>query len=196
MKLLAFPLSFKGKKIKKDFFYDENVKKTVYFLFLLFSIFILFLSVYFTVRIWQSVPEKIPQFSAGVIAFFDSEKKEDQDQEEYGNLKEEDILDFVNNLIGPENYNQTAEKGEGATHLARKALTDYLKDHSNHFEITDEHKIYIEDYLVKKTGNQWLELSQELEFSKELIEEAIRKAENLSLNQLENLSQYSNLTSF
>jgi hypothetical protein len=90
-------------------------------------------------------------------------------------------------------YEETAHSGEGITHLARRALKRYLQENPQDFELTPEHKIYIEDYIQKKTGSGWLRLGQTLTFSEELIIEAINKARQLTPNQLENLKQYSQL---
>jgi len=85
-----------------------------------------------------------------------------------------------------------AEKGEGITHLARKSLAVYLEN--NHYpELTPEHKIYIEDYLKDLHGERFLQLGEELEFSVTDIENAIEKAEQLTEEQLNNLTQYAQL---
>jgi len=90
-------------------------------------------------------------------------------------------------------YTEVAQKGEGITHLARRALKKYLQDEPQDFQVTPEHKVYIEDYLAKKLGGRWLKLGETLEFSEDLIKEAIEKSETLSPAQLENLTQYSQL---
>ena len=93
----------------------------------------------------------------------------------------------------PKVYEEVAEPGEGITHLARKALKEYLQEKGEGLNLTPEHKIYIEDYLQKKTGDYWLEVGQKLTFSEELIKEAIEKAQTLTEEQLQNLSQYAKL---
>ncbi|KPJ71861.1 hypothetical protein AMJ50_00020 [Parcubacteria bacterium DG_74_3] len=90
-------------------------------------------------------------------------------------------------------YLEIAEKGEGITHLARRALKQYLQESPQFFGLTPEHKIYIEDHIAKKMGGGWLKLGQELEISEDLLQESIEKAKNLSPEQLENLEQYSQL---
>jgi hypothetical protein len=90
-------------------------------------------------------------------------------------------------------YIETAQKGEGITHLARRTLKSYLKDNPQSFNITPEHKIYIEDYLAKKMGGTGLKLGEKLEFSDDLLKEALQKSETLTSRQLENLTQYSQL---
>ena len=87
-------------------------------------------------------------------------------------------------------YIEVAGKGEGLTHLARRALKAYLREHSVNFELKPEHKIYIEDYLALKIGYRWLKLGEEVGFSEELIQEALNKAQNLTPAQIQNLSQF------
>jgi hypothetical protein len=90
-------------------------------------------------------------------------------------------------------YLETAQAGEGITHLARRALRKYLQEKPQDFTVTPEHKIYIEDYLAKAKGNGWLKLGENLEFSESLIQEAISKAKDLTPEQLQNLTQFSRL---
>jgi len=89
-------------------------------------------------------------------------------------------------------YEQTAEAGEGITHLARKALREYLEDKGGP-DLTPEQKIYIEDYLQNRIGDRPLELGEKISFSENLITEAIDRAQQLTPEQLENLQQYSAL---
>lgn len=90
-------------------------------------------------------------------------------------------------------YEQVAESGDGITHLARKALKEYLKEKGAGLNLTKEHKIYIEDYLQKKTGDYYLQIGQKLSFEEKLIKEAVDKALTLTPEQLQNLSQYAQL---
>jgi hypothetical protein len=85
---------------------------------------------------------------------------------------------------------ETAGKGDSTTKLARKALADYLEKNSDS-SLTPEHKIYIEDYLrknVKHSGG--VHIGTSVEFSKDLISDAITKSKNLSAGQLKNLHKY------
>ena len=90
-------------------------------------------------------------------------------------------------------YIVTAQKGEGITHLARKALAEYLEDKGSDENLAKEHKIYIEDYLQNRTGTEWLQLGETRNFSENLIEEAINASGGLNNKQLENLEQFSEL---
>ncbi len=84
-----------------------------------------------------------------------------------------------------------ANKGAGITHLARQAAKEYLDQHADLKQnITPEHKIYIEDYIQKKTGSYGLKVGQELTFDNNLIKEAIDHASQLSEKQLQNLHKY------
>ncbi len=80
-------------------------------------------------------------------------------------------------------------KGNGATHLARYALKEYLKD--NPEDLKAEQKIYIEDYLQKHVSHsQILKVNDEISFSGDLIREAIDSAQKLTDSQINNLSKY------
>jgi hypothetical protein len=85
---------------------------------------------------------------------------------------------------------ESAQKGEGVTHLARRAVADYL-DKNPDSSLTLEHKVYIEDYLRKnvKTSHN-VALGSSVEFSKTLIQTAIEQSKHLNEKQLKNLHKY------
>ena len=84
-----------------------------------------------------------------------------------------------------------AAQGNGATHLARYALKEYLKDKDLKNELSAEQKIFIEDYLQKHAAYPpVLQPGDELSFSETLIKEAIARAQTLSPAQIQNLSHY------
>jgi len=87
-------------------------------------------------------------------------------------------------------YTISAKYGEGITHLARHALERYLQKRKVEYNLTKEHKVYIEDYIQNRTGSQKIELGHKETFSESLIKEAISKAKNLSQKSLENLKKY------
>ncbi len=96
-------------------------------------------------------------------------------------------------------YKEKAEKGDGLTHLARRALTSYTEEEDLH--LSSEERIYIEDYVQKrlapeKTGLRHLEVGEEVEISVDLIEEALQSVKQLNPTQIQNLSQYSAMVSF
>ena len=84
---------------------------------------------------------------------------------------------------------ETAAKGNGSTHLARKALADYLEKNPD-AALTAEHKIYIEDYLRKAVSRKGVKVGASVEFSKDLIQNAISKSKTLNDRQLKNLHKY------
>ena len=86
-----------------------------------------------------------------------------------------------------------AERGEGVTHLARKALNRYLDEVESDIALNNEQKIYIEDYLQNRTGSKGLKIGESMSFSKELIKEAIKASEGLTPAQIENLKKYSRI---
>lgn len=86
-------------------------------------------------------------------------------------------------------YKVLAEKGDGITHLARKAIVAYLSENADS-EVTALHKIYAEDYLQNRVGSQRIEVGHEETFTKASIEEAIGAAKQLSEKSLDNLKKY------
>ena len=91
---------------------------------------------------------------------------------------------------------ESAQKGDGTTHLARRALAHYLEKNPDS-SLTPEHKIYIEDYLRKNVSTKGhLAVGQSVEFSKDLIKQAIESSNNLNASQLKNLQKYSAHVSF
>lgn len=87
-------------------------------------------------------------------------------------------------------FQQTAQAGEGMTHLARRAAANWLTENTASYEVTKEHRIYIEDYVQKKMGSPRLEVGEQQMVSLALIQEAVQAAGNLSEKQLQNLTQY------
>lgn len=86
---------------------------------------------------------------------------------------------------------ESAGKGDGTTHLARRALANYLEKNPDS-TLTAEHKIYIEDYLRKKSGFRGRVFTgTSVEFSKDLIKGAIDASKQLNERQLNNLKKYS-----
>ncbi|NTW15280.1 MAG: hypothetical protein HGA38_02795 [Candidatus Moranbacteria bacterium] len=86
---------------------------------------------------------------------------------------------------------ETAGHGDGLTHLARRAAADYLEKNADS-SVTVEHRVYIEDYLRKKVGHTGgVKMGTSVEFSKDLIREAVDASKRLNDRQLENLKRYS-----
>jgi ABC-type phosphate/phosphonate transport system permease subunit len=113
--------------------------------------------------------------------------------------KEEEVVVIEETSPSKEVYKEKAEKGDGLTHLARRATTSYMEDEG--VTLSSEERIYIEDYVQKrlapeKTGLRHLEIGEEVEIPVELIEEAVSVARGLSPTQIQNLSQYAVTVSF
>lgn len=86
---------------------------------------------------------------------------------------------------------EQAENGNGTTHLARRALAHYLEKNPDS-SLTAEHKVYIEDYLRKNISYQGTVTNKtSIDFSKDLIRQAIDTSKTLNDYQLQNLKKYS-----
>ena len=91
-------------------------------------------------------------------------------------------------------YEEQAKQGDSVTKLARRALSDFVKENWSDWDsITPEHKIFIEDYIQKHTSNKNLAVGQKISFSEDLITEAINKSKSLTSDQLKELTNYSEL---
>lgn len=104
-------------------------------------------------------------------------------------VKTEEVKEETVQASG-DGYEIVANKGEGITHLARRALEQYIKENADN-DITSLHKVYIEDYLQNKIGNDGIEIGHKEFFSKSLIQEAITSSKKLSDKSLNNLKKYS-----
>lgn len=114
-------------------------------------------------------------------------------------LEEEDDQIVIEKIVPEPQHEggriiEAAAAGEGVTHLARRALKHYLENDPH--DMTNEHKVYIEDYLKDNTSSQALEVGEEVAFSEDLIREAIDASLRLTPNQLKNLEQYSALVAW
>jgi hypothetical protein len=87
-------------------------------------------------------------------------------------------------------YTEVAQAGDGYTHLARRAATRWLSENQPGYTVTNEHRIFIEDYIKDQVGNGSLALGHSHTISFDLIAEAVAAAQNLSDAQLRNLSRY------
>ena len=88
-------------------------------------------------------------------------------------------------------YTETANRGDGATHLARRALSEYIVENKESAGLSAEQKVYVEDYLQRKAEKiGTLHVGSKMNFSQDAIEEAIGKAKGLSAGQIQNLHQY------
>lgn len=85
---------------------------------------------------------------------------------------------------------EVAQRGEGVTHLARRAAGRWLQENQAGYEVTAQHKIYIEDYIKDHVGRKGLQLGAEQEISYKLIADAVAAAKELNAKQLKHLSKY------
>lgn len=86
---------------------------------------------------------------------------------------------------------ETAVRGDGTTHLARRALMNYLEKNPDS-SLTGAHKVYIEDYLRKQLPQKsGVHVGTSVEFSKDMVRQAIEHSKNLTPKQLQNLKKYS-----
>jgi hypothetical protein len=122
----------------------------------------------------------------------DETKKDEPAKDSAVSAKDKQVTSATTESKETENsFIESANRGDGVTHLARRATANYLEKNPDS-ALTVEHKIYIEDYLrknVKKSSG--LAPGSSVEFSKDLIKNAIEKSKTLNEKQLKNLKKYS-----
>lgn len=125
----------------------------------------------------------------------EEEEKEEAPTEEKATTPEtkvenKEVIPADSSSETAESFIETAVQGNGATHLARRALANYLEKNPDS-QILPEHKIYIEDYLRKNISSKGsIHVGTTVEFQKDLIENAIEKAKSLNDAQVKNLHKY------
>jgi hypothetical protein len=182
MKLIAFPIT--KEKLNKI---NITIALSIVLLLLLIGGYVL---LKWTGKLGKlSLGDYFQKLAAGIVTVTQRSKGPKQDEVSPEELK------ITLPKSGDRTYEEVAQQGEGITHLARRALKEYLQNTGQGADLTPEHKVYIEDYIQKKTGDRWLNLGEKISFSEELIKEAIEKSRQLTGEQLENLKQYSTLIS-
>jgi len=108
-----------------------------------------------------------------------------------------DLMEETKELPEPtrtaEGFQEVAQPGEGVTHLARRAATRWLSENQAGYAVTNEHRIYIEDYIQNNIGREGLALGESRVVNFDLVAEAVAAASELSDNQLRNLTKYTHV---
>lgn len=89
-----------------------------------------------------------------------------------------------------DDYNEVAASGQGMTNLARVATKRYLETNPSE-GLSNEHRVYIEDYVRKKLAKKSVSTGETVTISKNLVREAVEASKKLSDAQLQNLQKYS-----
>jgi hypothetical protein len=90
----------------------------------------------------------------------------------------------------------TIEKGDGLTHIARKALRDYLNTIAlsnvpkKSTDLLSEEKVYVEDYIRRSITVENLTVGKNVIVPCKLVEEAVVKVRSLTVQQKKNLEKY------
>ncbi len=122
--------------------------------------------------------------SPAVAAVESSEGEEDKNTEQVAEAERTN-----------EGFVEVAQTGDGYTHLARRAANRWLSENQVDYDVTDEHRIFIEDYIQNHLGSDSLEVGESHTVTFDLIKEAVAAAGQLEKNQLQNLSKYTDALS-
>lgn len=83
----------------------------------------------------------------------------------------------------------SAMRGDGLTHLARRATSEYL-NHNNINDLSAGQKIYIEDYVRRSVAKKRINPGTTIVFKHNTFSTGIEKAKSLTESQKHNLSKY------
>lgn len=87
-------------------------------------------------------------------------------------------------------YVEVATKGQGITQMARLATKRYIEANEAYKNLSNEQKIYVEDYLKDQIKRQPITVGKQVTFSKEAIKKGIEASQKLSDAQIKNLQKY------
>jgi hypothetical protein len=89
-----------------------------------------------------------------------------------------------------EAYTEVAQRGQSVTKLARIATKRYIDANSSEKGLSNEQKIYVEDYLKDQIQRKPLAVGTEITFSKDAVRKGIEASKKLTDAQLKNLQKY------
>lgn len=88
-------------------------------------------------------------------------------------------------------YSESAERGDGTTHLARKAIHEFVRDRGMDGTTSRAQRVYAEDALKNIYGNAWLNVGETRTFSAEELATALDNARAIDPTTLDrNLAPY------
>ena len=116
-------------------------------------------------------------------------KEEKKDDSKKSEQKKEITGKGPNVVYNDDSISVSAMKGDGLTHLARRATAEYLS-HNNITDLSDGQKIYIEDYVRRSVAKRRVKPGMTFVFKLSAIKTGIEKAKALTENQKRHLSFY------
>lgn len=87
-------------------------------------------------------------------------------------------------------YVEVAQRGQSITKLARITTKRYIDANSSEQGLTNEQKIYVEDYLKDQIQRKPLAVGAEVTFSKDAVRKGVEASKKLTDAQLKNLQKY------
>ncbi|MEN9328545.1 MAG: hypothetical protein WBB36_11665 [Chitinophagales bacterium] len=108
------------------------------------------------------------------------------------------LWDPVCTSLNIETFSITVSHGDGITHIARKALNEYLNEVTLHnipnriSTLTSEEKIFAEDYIAKSLKIARLTAGKTLSIPCQFVENAVVEVRTLTVQEKQNLEKYGN----
>jgi len=89
-----------------------------------------------------------------------------------------------------EAYVEVAQRGQSVTKLARMATKRYIDANASEKELSNEQRVFVEDYLKDQIQRKPLAIGAEITFSKDAVKKGIEASKKLTDAQLKNLQKY------
>ena len=129
--------------------------------------------------------------SADTIGAKTEKPKEEKAKDSKEEVKEEKEITGKgpNVMYNDDNIAVSAMRGDGLTHLARRATAEYLS-HNNITDLDAGQKIYVEDYVRRSIARKRVKPGMTFTFKLSAFQAGVEKAKVLSDNQKKHLSLY------
>lgn len=89
-----------------------------------------------------------------------------------------------------EAYIEVASRGQSVTKLARIATRRYIDANASEKGLSNEQRVFVEDYLKDQIQRKPLTVGAEVTFSKDAVRKGIEESKKLTNAQLKNLQKY------
>lgn len=120
----------------------------------------------------------------------EGEEKREENQDEAVKTENESKNNDISVYIQKTDSTITvkAQEGDGVTHLARKAVAEYIRD--KNISLSKEQRLYAETVLKDKYYQKSLNTGQDISFSLDDLSDTVQKAQNLTEGQIHAWSKY------
>lgn len=138
----------------------------------------------------KSVEEKVEEIKQSEENTSDQENTTESKEGDEMKAEKDESTDTIEVYIQKTDSTITvkAQEGDGVTHLARKAVAEYIRDKT--ISLSKEQKLYAETVLKNQYYQAHLNIGQEVSFDLDTVSDTIQNAQNLTERQIHAWSKY------